>query len=72
MLQWSMLKTEALELLGGTTTAVAEAIGITPQAVSQWPDILPDRIADRVYAALARRTDLIGPPAAPTEAEQGA
>ena len=49
-----MLKTEAIELLGGSPTAAASAIGITPQAVSQWPDELPGRIADRVYAALAR------------------
>lgn len=49
-----MLKTQALELLGGSTTAAADAIGITPQAVSQWPEVLPPRLADRVYAALAR------------------
>ena len=49
-----MLKTEAIKLLGGSPTAAASAIGITPQAVSQWPDELPERIADRVYAALAR------------------
>lgn len=50
-----MLKTEAIQLLGGTTTAVAEAIGITPQAVSDWPDELPPRIEDRILAALYRR-----------------
>lgn len=50
-----MLKTEAIEKLGGSNTAAAEAIGITPQAVSQWPDELPRRIEDRVYAALARK-----------------
>lgn len=49
-----MLKAEAIELLGGSPTAAAAAIGITPQAVSQWPDELPDRIADRVQAALIR------------------
>jgi hypothetical protein len=50
-----MLKAKAIELLGGTTALAAEAIGITPQAISQWPNELPARIADRVYAALARR-----------------
>ena len=50
-----MLKTEAIELLGGSPTAAAEAIGISPQAVSQWPDELPARIQDRVDAALARK-----------------
>lgn len=42
-------------MLGGTVTAAAAAIGITPQAVTQWPEELPARIADRVYAALARK-----------------
>jgi hypothetical protein len=50
-----MLKTEAIQLLGGTTTSAAEAIGITPQAVSDWPDELPPRIEDRVLAALYRQ-----------------
>lgn len=50
-----MDKTEAIRLLGGTTTTVAEAIGITPQAVSDWPETLPPRIADRVLAALYRK-----------------
>lgn len=46
-----MTKQEAIELLGGTQVAVARAIGITPQAVAQWPDPLPARLADRVIAA---------------------
>lgn len=50
-----MLKTEAIQLLGGTPSAAAEAIGITPQAVSDWPDILSPRISDRVHAAMARQ-----------------
>ena len=50
-----MLKTKAFELLGGTASSVAAAVGVTPSAVSQWPDELPDRIADRVLAALARK-----------------
>lgn len=50
-----MLKTEAIQKLGGSLASTAEAIGITPQAVSQWPDILPPRIADRVHAAIARK-----------------
>jgi hypothetical protein len=50
-----MLKSEAIKRLGGTTTAAAQAIGITPQAVNDWPDKLPPRIEDRVLAALYRR-----------------
>ena len=50
-----MHKAKAIELLGGTTTAAAEMVGITYQAVEKWPDPLPDRISDRVLAALARK-----------------
>lgn len=50
-----MQKTQAIELLGGTVTSTANAIGISYQAVDKWPDVLPARIADRVLAAVARR-----------------
>lgn len=50
-----MKKARALELLGGSVATAAEAIGISSAAISQWPDELPDRIADRVLAALARK-----------------
>ncbi len=50
-----MQKTTAIEMLGGTVTEAAKAIGITPSAVTQWPDELPQRIEDRVLAALARK-----------------
>lgn len=49
-----MLKSQAIELLGGTVTSAADAIGISYQAVVKWPEELPDRIADRVQAALWR------------------
>lgn len=49
-----MLKSKALDLFGGTASGAAKAIGVTPSAVSQWPERLPRRIADRVLAALAR------------------
>lgn len=50
-----MKKSEALELLGGTPKLAAAAIGITVQAISQWPDELPATISDRVQAALWRK-----------------
>jgi NaMN:DMB phosphoribosyltransferase len=50
-----MNKQEAIKLLGGTTSAAADAIGVTYQAVRKWPDELPQRIADRVEAAISRR-----------------
>lgn len=49
-----MEKNLAIQLLGGTVSAAAHAIGVTPSAVTQWPDSLPQRIADRVQAALWR------------------
>ena len=50
-----MQKAKAIELLGGTVTAAAQAVGVTYQAVDKWPDPLPSRIEDRVLAALARK-----------------
>lgn len=50
-----MNKKQAIQLLGGTVTAAAEAVGISRSAVSQWPEELPDPIRDRVQAAIARK-----------------
>lgn len=50
-----MTKTEAIRLLGGTAAKLAEAVGVSPSAVSQWPEELPQRLIDRVQAALWRR-----------------
>lgn len=50
-----MKKTDAITLLGGTPTSAADAIGISYQAFSQWPDVLPRRLRDRVQAAIARK-----------------
>lgn len=50
----AMLKAQAIELLGGTVTSAAAAIGVTPQAISGWPDELTDALRDRVQAALYR------------------
>ena len=50
-----MLKKEAIELLGGSVTSVAARIGIRPQAVSGWPDVLTPALRDRVQAALYRQ-----------------
>lgn len=70
MVQCGMLKTKAIELLGGTIAAAAEAIGISYQAVKQWPEELPPRIADRVYAVWGRKNvpELAQAPASPAQA----
>jgi len=49
-----MRKSKALELLGGSVATAAKAVGVSYQAVEKWPDPLPERIADRVVAAVAR------------------
>ena len=64
-----MKKAEALELLGGTVTAAAEAIGISTSAVSQWPDELPDSVRDRVQAALWRKKQAVEPRRKPAKVE---
>jgi len=61
-------KDEAITLLGGSPSAAAAAIGITPSAVSQWPELLPPRLVDRVQAALWRRNVGAAAPAAHTSA----
>jgi len=63
-----MNKAKAIELLGGTVTTAAAAVGVTPSAITQWPDELPGRLEDRVLAALARKhlpPALIGQAGAP-------
>jgi len=52
-----MLKSEAIQILGGSVSSAAKAIGVSPQAVSLWPDVLTDAIRDRVQAALYRQTN---------------
>lgn len=67
-----MNKATAIELLGGTVSSAAEQVGVSASAVSQWPDELPERIADRVLAAMARKhlpPELIGLPPATTPQE---
>ena len=49
-----MNKQRALELLGGTVGKAAAKLGITPSAVSQWPEELTEAIENRVIAAIAR------------------
>jgi len=50
-----MKKLEAISLLGGTVTAAARSIGVTTQAITQWPVVLTPLTRDRVLAALVRR-----------------
>lgn len=54
-----MKKQDAIQAFG-TPSKLARAIGITPQAVYQWPEELTDIIRDRVIAA-AVREGIYGP-----------
>jgi hypothetical protein len=49
-----MKKARAIEMLGGSITSAASTLGISYQGVRQWPDDLPPKIADRVFAAFVR------------------
>lgn len=49
-----MNKQDVIEFFEGRHET-ANAVGVTPQAVSDWPDLLPRRIADRVIAAIVRK-----------------
>ena len=48
-----MTKQEAIDLFK-SRRKLAEALGITTQAVGQWPDRLTQRISDRVMGAKQR------------------
>jgi transcriptional regulator with XRE-family HTH domain len=50
----AMSKDRAIALLGGSMSEAARRIGVTVSAISQWPEVLPARLEDRVLAALAR------------------
>jgi hypothetical protein len=52
-----MLKSDVVRIFG-SISAIARAIDITPEAVVQWPDILPKRLQDRVIAAAVRENKL--------------
>lgn len=49
-------KAEAIKALGGRPLDAARAVGCYPSAITEWPAAgpLPDRIRDRVQAALWR------------------
>lgn len=50
-----MFKHQALQLLGGSVTSAASAIGISTQAISQWPNVLTKNNVDSVLAACLRK-----------------
>ena len=54
-----MTKAEAVALFG-SQAAIARALGVTRGYISQWPDVLEERIADRVRGA-ALRLGLLAP-----------
>ena len=56
---YAMTKQEAIKLFG-TATKLARAIGICPQAVYQWPEVLTPLLNDRVMAAMMRKVQTAG------------
>ena len=53
-----MRKKTALEIFGGPESLATE-LGITRQAVRQWPDELPDKLRDRLLGFALRKGKLI-------------
>lgn len=52
-----MTKDQAIRLLGaGSPAAAARALGIVRQSLNSWPEELPQRLVDRVQAALWRQS----------------
>lgn len=50
-----MTKNEAIELCGAdNATDLARLMGITRQAIGQWPNELPQRYADRIVGLAVR------------------
>lgn len=47
-------KQEAIRIFGGTMKAVGDALGISRQAVYQWPEDLPQDTSDRLVGAAIR------------------
>jgi len=46
---------EAIKLTGSVNkSGLAKALGVSKQAVSQWPDVIRDDVADRVIGVAAR------------------
>lgn len=66
-----MNKSTALELLGGSIKAAAEACQISSSAVSQWPEELTKDQIDRVQAALYRKQQAAALPTPATADAQG-
>ena len=61
-----MKKTDAISKFG-SATKLARAIGITPQAVIQWPEELSPALNDRVIAALVRAHGTVPEDLSPSE-----
>lgn len=49
-----MDKQKAIDLLGGSVSSAAAALGVSYEAVHKWPEVLPERIAQRVMGAYAK------------------
>ena len=59
-------KQQLFELVGGGPSAVARIFKVRPQAVSQWPDPIPE---SRVFELRGRHPELFVAPAVPAPIE---
>ena len=65
-------KQDAIRIFGGTMKAVGDALGISRQAVYQWPEELPQDTSDRLVGAAIRLTDIATRATPEDEREWGA
>ena len=49
-----MTKSEAIDIFGGAKKDLAEGVGVTASAISQWPDELDQARIDQVIGAAVR------------------
>lgn len=54
-----MRKKEAIRMFGASAADLARALGISPQAVYQWPEMLTLEQSDRVNGAALRLGKLV-------------
>ena len=52
-----MLKSHAVDFFK-TARNVAKALGLTPSAIAQWGEDVPDKHMDKLLAAMKAETDL--------------
>ena len=54
-----MKKSDAIQLLGGSQALAAQELGVTRQAVHDWPEVLSEQVADKVTKTLLKMREKV-------------